>query len=59
MFDDGAKGEGGEELQARDDKDDADQQTENRPLSVGKVPAEGWPFFLAAIAPAMAMTGTT
>ena len=59
MLDDRAERERGEEGQAADDQDDADQQAdEQRRRAVGKVPAEAGTIFLAASEPAMASIGT-
>ena len=59
MLDDGAEGQGGEVLQAADDEDDADQQADEQAAVGRECAGRGWPFFLAAMAPAMAITGTT
>ena len=47
-----------EKDQAADDQDDADQQADEQPVSVGKVPAEGGTIFFAASEPAIASIGT-
>ena len=59
MLDDGAERESGEEGEAADDQDHADQQAdEQRPPSVGNVPADGGTIFFAASEPATASIGT-
>ena len=59
MLDDGTEGHGGEILQAADDEDDADQQADEQGAFGRERAGEGWAFFLAAMAPAIAITGTT
>ena len=58
MLDDRAERQRREEGEAADDQDDADQQADEQPPVVGKVPADGGTIFLAASEPAIAITGT-
>ena len=59
MLDDRSERERGEEFKAAQDHDDADQAGRRTEAPwVGKVPADGASFGLAASEPAIAMTGT-
>ncbi len=55
MLDDGSERERRKELQAAEDQDDADQESDEERPWVGNVPAEAVPRVLAASEPAIAM----